>query len=103
VEALPYGAATFDRALTVHTTYFWPEPDAAFREMRRVIRPGGRFVLVFHEPDPSHAATRFPSPFYTFRNEAELTACARSAGWRSFRSERVQRGSDTMVWLVAEA
>ena len=103
MDALPYGDATFDRVLTVHTIYFWPDPVAAFREVRRVIRPGGRFVLVFHEPDPGPAATWFPSSIYTFRTEAALTACARSAGWRSFRSERVQRGLDTMIWLVAEA
>ena len=44
---LPYPDASFDRVLTVNTLYFFDDPRAAFREIRRVTKLGGRFVVVF--------------------------------------------------------
>jgi len=44
---IPYADATFDRALTVNTIYFWEDLASGFREIRRVVKPGGCFVLVF--------------------------------------------------------
>lgn len=45
--AIPYEDARFDRVLTVNTIYFWTDPPADLREIRRVMKLGGRFVLVF--------------------------------------------------------
>ena len=47
VESLPYPDQTFDRACTVHTTYFWPDLGKGLAELQRVMRPGGRLVLGF--------------------------------------------------------
>jgi arsenite methyltransferase len=47
VEALAYPDETFDRACTVHTTYFWPDLGKGLAELQRVMRPGGRLVLGF--------------------------------------------------------
>ncbi len=45
--ALPYGNASFDRAVAVHTLYFWDSPTAHLKEIRRVLSPGGKFCLAF--------------------------------------------------------
>lgn len=45
VAAMPFQDASFDGLLSVNTIYFWPDPAAALREIRRVLRPGGRVVL----------------------------------------------------------
>ena len=37
----------FDKVYTVHTLYFWPQPLNYAREIARVSKPGGRFVLGF--------------------------------------------------------
>ena len=47
VESLAYPDETFDRACTVHTTYFWPDLGKGLAELQRVMRPGGRLVLGF--------------------------------------------------------
>ena len=47
VESLPYPDQTFDRACTVHTTYFWPDLGKGLAELQRVMCPGGRLVLGF--------------------------------------------------------
>ena len=36
-----------DAVLSVHNLYFWPKPEATIAEIARVLRPGGRVLLVF--------------------------------------------------------
>jgi SAM-dependent methyltransferase len=100
---LPLADGTVDRILSTHTVYFWADPEAVLRELRRVARPGGRMVLTFAEPDAAFAATRFPAPTYTFRGEPELTRAARAAGWGSVTARREAQPKRTMVWLTLEA
>jgi ubiquinone/menaquinone biosynthesis C-methylase UbiE len=49
---LPYGDATFDGAFLVATLGEIPDQDAALRELRRVLKPGGRLVVgeLFGDP-----------------------------------------------------
>lgn len=44
-QALPFADATFDRVMSNHMLYHVPDKVRALREMRRVIRPGGRVVI----------------------------------------------------------
>lgn len=48
---LPFDAGSFDRALSVHTLYFWEQPLGPLAEIRRVLRPGGLFCLAFGDRD----------------------------------------------------
>lgn len=49
-EALPFRDASFDYVMGNHMLYHVPDQAAALREMRRVIRPGGRVVLATNGP-----------------------------------------------------
>jgi SAM-dependent methyltransferase len=51
-EALPLGDATFDVALCQMGLQFFPDRPGALREMRRVLRPGGRVVINVPGPTP---------------------------------------------------
>jgi SAM-dependent methyltransferase len=42
---LPLVSGTFDRAYAMHSHLYWPSPLDGVREMRRVLRPGGRILL----------------------------------------------------------
>jgi len=44
--ALPWGDASFDAAANANALIFILNPVAFFREVRRVLKPGGRFVVV---------------------------------------------------------
>jgi ubiquinone/menaquinone biosynthesis C-methylase UbiE len=44
---LPFPDHSFDRIFTVNTIYFWRDPAGYAREIARVLRPGGKFVLAF--------------------------------------------------------
>ena len=46
VEALPFAEGTFDRIITVESFYFWPSPAENLAEVRRVLKDGGRFLLI---------------------------------------------------------
>jgi len=45
-EALPLRDAAFDCAVSASSLHFWPAPDAGLAEVRRVLAPGGRFLLL---------------------------------------------------------
>lgn len=45
--SLPCKNGEFDKALSVHTIYFWDEPQVHLSEIKRVLVPGGKFCLVF--------------------------------------------------------
>ena len=46
VEKLPFEENTFDKIITVESFYFWPDPAENLREVRRVLRKGGRLFIV---------------------------------------------------------
>ena len=61
-ESLPVEAGTIDALWTVNTVHHWTNISSAVGEMRRVLRPGGRVVLVDEDfEDPAH-------PFYERMN-----------------------------------
>lgn len=78
-EALPYPDGAFDKVLSVHTLYFWPDLGRSLREMARVLKVGGRLVLV-HRTDPA-AAHDFPTSVYRFRDDDEVRAALAQAGY----------------------
>jgi SAM-dependent methyltransferase len=46
VSRLPYGDGIFDLVSAIETHYYWPDPAADMREILRVLKPGGRFVVI---------------------------------------------------------
>ena len=46
VSRLPFPDASFDLVTAVETHYYWPDLTNDFREVLRVLKPGGRFVIV---------------------------------------------------------
>jgi ubiquinone/menaquinone biosynthesis C-methylase UbiE len=47
VETLPFEHETFDKALAINSMQVWPDAVAGLREIRRVMKPGGRVALGF--------------------------------------------------------
>jgi ubiquinone/menaquinone biosynthesis C-methylase UbiE len=56
-ESIPADDHSVDALWTVNTMHHWTDLDAAVRELARVLRPGGRLLLVDEDfDDPDHPA-----------------------------------------------
>jgi len=51
VEAVPLADDSIDKACSVNNIYFWPDPEGAMRELKRVIRAGGKLAICFEPPE----------------------------------------------------
>ncbi|MCR4925778.1 MAG: methyltransferase domain-containing protein [Clostridiales bacterium] len=70
VENLPFENDFFEKIITVESFYFWPEPIENLREVRRILKPDGQFLLVadiYNRDDlPQHAKENIAK--YKLRN-----------------------------------
>lgn len=86
VADLPYADGCFDKVLSVHTLYFWQEPEHALVEIRRVLKAMGRLVLAWrHDPG---AVRSFPESVYRFQDEDGIRRLLQNAGFPDPRIER---------------
>lgn len=46
VSSLPFDENTFDLVSAVESHYYWPDPIADLREIRRVLKPGGHLAII---------------------------------------------------------
>jgi ubiquinone/menaquinone biosynthesis C-methylase UbiE len=53
VSSLPYGEGSYDLITAFETVYFWPDIQNAMREVRRVLRAGGVFLICNDASDPT--------------------------------------------------
>jgi len=86
--ALPFDDGAFDKACTVATMYVIADPSAVFREMLRVLKPGGLAAVTF--PVRENFARFKPARtdgFY-FHELADLEAAFRDAGFIETQTER---------------
>lgn len=65
VEKMPFHGDFFDLIVGVETIYFWPDILDNFKEVHRILKPGGKFLVVnemylneaFREKNEEHMAT----------------------------------------------
>lgn len=107
-ERLPFGAGSFDLAISRHLLWTLPHPEAAIDEWIRVLRSGGRLVVVDGQFDPGaalpaaenartsqeYAAIGDQLPFLGGRPREEIETLLKAHGL-------VNVGSDPLLDLVA--
>jgi len=99
-SALPYPDARFDAALAVHVLYFWKDAIADLREIRRVLRPGGRFLLGYRARDVETLAA-LPATIYSLRSVEETEGLLAQAGFAAIRSTEHSIGKSPFVCTEA--
>lgn len=60
-EGIPFADATFDAAWHIHTSMHIADKAGFYREVARVLKPGGRFAM--YDPIAGNGALRFPVPW----------------------------------------
>ncbi len=99
-ESLPFDDDTFDRALTVHTTYFWPQLQPGLREIRRVLHDRGRFVLGFRPADDRLAAANLPTSVYTLHSIEDMKSAILLAGFSGVTVEHTELKKGGIAWAI---
>lgn len=60
-ESLPFRDESFDCVCSMGVIHHTPDPAAALAELRRVLRPGGRLILMMYHRDSALYRVRFAS------------------------------------------
>jgi ubiquinone/menaquinone biosynthesis C-methylase UbiE len=94
---LPFGNGAFDKALAVHTLYFWQPPAPHLGEIRRVLAAGGRLVLAFR-PAGTRGTADFPPEVYTFHTPDDVHDLLVAA---EFTEIEIIRQSPELVFAAA--
>ena len=103
VSALPFDSEKFDLVTAVETYYFWPDKLNDLREIWRVIKPGGRIMLVFEMLKDKNDPEKWSKVEERLNIEAvsreDIDAMLERAGFLSIRTY-VKSGT---TWLCAVA
>lgn len=102
-ERLPFPDGSFDGVSAVNSASHWESLDAGLREVRRVLVPGGRLVLVLRLHDAS--AGRASRAAYGLRPERlePLRAAVRAAGLEIVAEARHEVDGEQTLALTAAA
>ncbi len=75
VESLPFNDDTFDIVTAFETVYFWPNIEKSFGEVKRVLKPGGIFMIGMESNGSDNLAMKISQKLIdmTVYNDDELT------------------------------
>ena len=96
---LPFPERSFDAVYTIHTIYFWDDPESVLREVHEVLVPGGRLVAGFH--DHEEARGSFPEAVYEFRDGRAVMGALETAGFVDADLQRPLRGDPGLAIVGA--
>ena len=92
VAKLPYAEEQFDKVLSVHTLYFWPDPVHGLQQIHRVLKQDGMFILGMG-PKQVMLQRKFPQHSnFTLYEIEEVVEMFRQAGFADV-SVRPQPGA----------
>lgn len=109
-EHLPFGDAAFDTVVCALSLCTIPDPAAAVGEMRRVLSPGGRLLLLDHIAStwPPVYAAQWLTERLTIRAAGEhftrrQLPLVKAAGFQIVEAERLKAGSVERIHAVRPA
>lgn len=109
-EELPVDSASIDAAWSINCVHHWGDDEKACRELGRVMRPGGRLVLLDEQfSDPTHprhdsydSSRRGQPGFFHEVDTDRLAQLLQKAGFSIDRAgdERVDGTPVKLVWAL---
>jgi SAM-dependent methyltransferase len=98
IEAIPVEDASFDVALCLQVLEHVPDPAAAVRELRRVVKPGGRVLASTHGVYPFHPN---PEDLWRWTDTGLAHLFRTNAEWESVTVRPGAGTAATVAMLVA--
>ena len=97
---IPYSDSVFDKCFSVHSLYFWPEPVEALKEIHRVLKSEGLFLLCFRYDE--RALRSFPRSVYSFYKPEEVITLLEVSGFQCTAIESRVESSRTLFWAIGK-
>ena len=97
-EKLPYEDGMFDLVTAVETVYFWPNLPNCLQEVRRVLKPGGRFAIMVEVVDENSKWTSVVDGMNAYTPE-QLTQFMEDAG---FSNTEIHRKKPSYATILGE-
>ena len=100
VEQIIFADAWFDAVTAFETVYFWPELPRCFREVFRVLKPGGTFLICNECGGDNDKDEKWTEKIdgMTIYRDTQLQALLEQAGFCGIRSFKNRKG-----WLCLTA
>lgn len=88
VSALKLENSTYDLATAFETVYFWPGPEKSFREVFRVLKPGGTFMIVNESDGSDKTSLQFEQMIDGMKcyTSEQIESALKSAGFAETKS-----------------
>lgn len=101
VAELPFADAVFDLATAFETIYFWPGLERCFREVCRVLKPGGTFMICNESDGTDETSKKYEKIIdgmrcYTIK---EISAALRAAGFPEVSADHYS----SKPWIIVIA
>lgn len=71
IDNVPVNSASVDTLYTINTIYFWDDLDEGCREVNRVLKKGGHFIISFN-PKENMKKEMYPSDLFHFVSSDEV-------------------------------
>ncbi|MBP5721370.1 MAG: class I SAM-dependent methyltransferase [Bacteroidales bacterium] len=101
VSSLPFKDNSFIMATAFETVYFWPDIEKSYAEVKRVLAPGGKFLIVNEDDGLSSNNEKWEKMIegmHTYTSD-ELNKHLTAAGFRDIIIKR----DETKHWLAVTA
>lgn len=99
---IPYPDNKFDKAMAVHTIYFWSKPKDHFDEVFRILAPGGLFLLCFRPAEDAGFAETFPETVYHIRKAEVVIADMKRSGFEIKSLDDISSDRGTFVFALGQ-
>jgi len=82
---IPFADRSFDKVFTINTIYFWEHPNQVMQEIKRVLKPGGVFVVALGTKEAMEKNGYFEERFtlYTKKDVEKLFV---DAGYKDLKT-----------------
>ena len=99
-EQLPYSDEMFDLVTAVETLYFWPNLPDCLQEVRRVLKPGGKFAIMVEVVDSDSKWTSIVEGMTAYTPE-QLKTLLDDAGFIQTEIHRIKPTYATIIGVKA--
>ena len=99
-ERLPYNTEIFDLVTAVETVFFWPNLPDCLQEVRRVLKPGGKFAIMVEVVDSDSKWTSVVEGMTAYTPE-QLETLLVDAGFVQTEIHRKKPSYATIIGLKA--